>query len=80
MDKLFKKISKQKVSEVRRELSRAHFIIALLSLAMIALLMQGSYQPIALDPVLSIIAAILLTVVALTSLLMSFALTFGKTK
>lgn len=80
MEKLLKKLSKQKLADVRQELSRAHLIIALLSLIIIGLLMQGSTVAIILDLKLSIICALLLTLVALTSFTMSFALAYTKSK
>lgn len=70
----------QKVTEVRQELARAHLIIALLSVAVIMLIVQGITQPVLLDLTLSTISIILLGVVTLTSLSMSFALFTNKNK
>lgn len=70
----------QKVTEVRQELARAHLIIALLSAAVIMLIVQGITQPVVLDLTLSTISIILLGVVTLTSLSMSFALFTNKNK
>lgn len=80
MKKLFKKMVQQKVTEVRQELARAHLIIALLSVAVIMLIVQGITQPVLLDLTLSTISIILLGVVTLTSLSMSFALFTNKNK
>lgn len=74
MNKLFKKISEQKIADVRQELARAHLIIALLSAAVIMMIIQGATQPIALDATLSTVGIILLGIVILTSLNMSFVL------
>ncbi len=80
MKKLFKKLAQQKINNVRDELARAHLIIALLSVAVIMLLIQGSTQPIELDVNLSILGEVLLGIVALTSIFMSFALSILKNK
>ncbi len=80
MEKLFKKVAQQKIAGVRQELARAHLIIVLLSATVIMLLIQGATQPIILDAVLSAIGIMLLGVVALTSLIMSFALFTSKNK
>ncbi|MBC7943219.1 hypothetical protein H7X68_01835 [Candidatus Saccharibacteria bacterium] len=80
MKKLFKKLAQQKLNNVRDELARAHLIIALLSVAVIMLLIQGSTQPIELDVNLSILGEVLLGIVALTSIFMSFALSILKNK
>ena len=78
MKKLFKQIVEQKIAGVRQELARAHLIIALLSAAVIMMIVQGATQPIALDATLSTIGIILLSIVTLTSLSMSFALFTSK--
>jgi hypothetical protein len=42
VEKLLKKLSQQKITEVRKELARAHLIIALLSVTVVMLLLQGA--------------------------------------
>lgn len=65
--KIFNKFQvKDKV--VKAELTRAHGIIMLLSLSLMALLALSSNIDLALDPVLSFIAVLLLAVVVLFSL------------
>jgi len=68
MKKLFKKIAKKNIKEVRAELARAHLIIAMLSIAVIALLALGATQPVTFDPTLSAICVVLLSIVAIVSL------------
>ncbi len=80
MEKLYKKLAQQKIAEVRRELARAHLIIALLSAAVIMMLIQGATQAIRLDAMLSAAGIILLGFVTVTSLIMSFALFNSKNK
>lgn len=80
MNKLYKKLAQQKISEVRQELARAHLIIMLLSAAVVMFLIQGSTQPITLNVTLSAIGIILLGVVILTSLTTSFALFTNNAK
>lgn len=79
MEKLLKKLSQQKVTEVRKELARAHLIIALLSVAVVMLLLQGATRPLLLDPTLSVIGSLLLGLVVLISLWMFLALSSVKT-
>lgn len=74
MKKLFKKMSKQNISEVRQELARAHLIIALLSIISIVLLILGTTLTIEFDAELSTIAGVLLGVLTLISITMSFVL------
>jgi len=71
---LLKKLQKQSAREVRRELARAHLIIAMLSIALIALLSFGSVQAISFDARLSAICVILLSLVTVASLCISFTL------
>lgn len=78
MSKLFKKFTKQSAADFRRELARAHLIIALLSIAIIVLLSLGSMQPVSFNETMSAICVILLSLVALISLCMTF--TLYKTK
>ncbi|MBC7868786.1 hypothetical protein H7X69_01225 [Candidatus Saccharibacteria bacterium] len=80
MEKLYKKIAQQKITEVRRELARAHLIITLLSAAVIMMLIQGATLAIRLDPTLSAAGIMMLGFVAVTSLIMSFALFSTKKK
>ncbi len=68
MNKLFKKLSKKNLNEVRVELARAHLIVALLALVVITLVTMGATQPIAFDQTLSAICVVLLSVVAIISL------------
>jgi len=79
VEKLLKKLSQQKVTEVRKELARAHLIIALLSVAVVMLLLQGATRPLLLDPTLSVIGSLLLGLVVLISLWMFLALSSVKT-
>ena len=74
MKKLFKKYTGKNLVEIRRELARAHLIIALLSLVAIVLLTLGSTQPVMFDGTLSAICVILLSAVAFISLCMSVTL------
>jgi peptidoglycan/LPS O-acetylase OafA/YrhL len=74
MSKHFKKFLKQNIHEVRRELARAHLIIALLSVAVIVLLSLGATQPVTFNPVMSAVCVVLLSVVAFISLCMSYTL------
>jgi hypothetical protein len=75
MKKVLKRLSQQKISDVRRELGRAHLIIALLSFAAIVLVIQGAVAPVALDKTLSAICSLLLAIVGMTSLVIALALT-----
>ena len=75
--KIFNKFQvKDKVA--RAELTRAHGIIMLLSLSLMALLALSSNIDLALDPVLSFIAVLLLAVVVLFSLSVVVAVKKGK--
>lgn len=75
MKKVLKRLSQQKIGDVRRELGRAHLIIALLSFITIVLLIQGTVAPIGLDRTLTAISSVLLAIVATTSLVIALALT-----
>lgn len=79
MEKLLKKLSQQKISDVRRELARAHLIIALLCVVIVMLLLQGATRPLLLDPTLSVICSALLGFVVLISLGMFLTLSSIKT-
>ena len=74
MSKLLKKPSSQNANELRGELSRAHIIIALISIIAIALLILGMDKEIIIDPRLSIISIGLLTIILLNSISTSLAL------
>jgi len=74
MKKLFKRFNKKNNNELRQELAHAHLIIALLSIAIIALLSLGSTQPVSFDATLSAICVVLLSVVTIISLCMSITL------
>lgn len=78
MEKMMKKLTKKNASEIRRELGRAHIVIALLSLAMISLLSLGATQVIKLDATLSGICVALLTVVILLSIITAITLFKNK--
>ena len=73
MKKIFKKLSNRSTTEIRKELSRAHLIITLLSVIAIVLLILGVDERIVLDPTLSGIAGGLLVIVALISFSVSAA-------
>jgi len=74
MHKIFKKFSSKNVKEMRRELANAHLIIALLSMALIAMLALGTTQPVYFDGTLSAISISLLTIVAIISLCVSITM------
>lgn len=80
MNKLLKKLSQQKIGDAHKELARAHLIIALLSVSCIVLLLQGALAPVALDPGLSAVSAVMLGLVALTSLGISITLSVSRKK
>jgi|GEM_PF-3012500 len=71
MHKLFKQIMKKNNVELRNELVMAHIIIALLSLVSIILLALGATLTISFNTKLSAIAAGLISVLAVISLLMA---------
>lgn len=79
MEKLLKKLSQQKITDVRKELARAHLIIAILSIAVVILLLQSATQPLLLNLTLSVIGSLLLVFVVLISLGMFLALSSVKT-
>lgn len=68
------KFANKNLAGMRRELARAHIIIALLSLVSIALLALGSVEAITFDATLSAICVVLLSIVALISVCMSVTL------
>jgi hypothetical protein len=78
MSKLFKKFNKKSTAEIRKELARAHLIIALLSMALIVLLSLGAIQPVTFDATLSAICVILLSLIAFISTCVSFTLFSNK--
>ena len=73
MKKIFKKLSNRSTAEIRKELSRAHLIITMLSIIAIVLLVLGVDERVVLDPTLSGIAGGLLIIVALISFSVSAA-------
>jgi len=73
--KVFRKINDIKGEAAKEELHRAHAIIGILSLSLAFLLILGALQPLELEPVLAIIAAVLLGLVAVMSLGISVLLT-----
>jgi len=79
MFKAYKKFKNQKINDVRRELARAHMIIALLAFVGIVLLVQTTALLADLNTLFSTIAIALLTVVATISLAISITL-FTLTK
>ena len=74
MKKLFNRVTKKNISEMRIELAHAHMIIALLATAVIALLSLGVSQPISFDATLSAVSVSLLVLVTIFSLCMSITL------
>jgi hypothetical protein len=74
MYSLFKRFKKKNLIQMRLELAHAHLIIALLSVAIIALLSLGSTQPVTFDQTLSAICVALLSVVTIVSLCISITL------
>ena len=79
MASFLKKLSDQKITNMRRELARAHLIVALLCVVIIFLVLQNAFQPVAVDLALAIITSVLLGIVSLTSITISLAL-FSKQK
>ncbi len=73
MFKAYKKFKNQKISDVRKELARAHLIIAMLSFIAIVLLVEVSALVASLNTLFTSIAIALLVVVAAVSL--SFSIT-----
>jgi len=74
MFSLSKRFRSKKMEAMRMELAHAHLIIALLSIAIIALLSLGSTQPVAFDATLSAICVVLLSIVTIVSLCISITL------
>lgn len=74
MNSLFKRLKKKKLEALRLELAHAHLIVALLSIAIIALLALGSTQPVSFDGTLSAICVVLLSIVTIVSLCISITL------
>ena len=64
---IFKFVKKRNIKDYQMELMRAHSVIALFSLGIIALLSLGATQTVSFDPTLSAICVILLIVVAILS-------------
>ena len=78
MSSFFKKFLKKNINDFRKELSRAHLIIALLSIAIIVLLSLGAVQPVTFDQPLSAVCVVLLSIVAFISLCMAYTLSSKK--
>jgi hypothetical protein len=74
MNKIFQRLSKKTVNQLRRELAHAHLIIALLSIALITLLSLGAVQQVSFDETMSAISVVLLTLVTIISLSISVTL------
>lgn len=64
---IFKSTKKRNIKEYQMELMRAHSIVALLSVAIIALLSLGATETVTFDATLSAICVILLIVVTILS-------------
>lgn len=79
MNKYFVKLSQKKPKEIQKELARAHLLVAMLALAIIVLLLQGSIYQVKYDLTLAIITCVLLVIVILISLLVSYTM-FTKKK
>jgi peptidoglycan/LPS O-acetylase OafA/YrhL len=71
---MFKLAKKRNINQFRMELARAHFIVALLSVAIIALLSLGASQEVTFDPTLSAICVVLLSLVTILSLCTAISL------
>jgi len=78
MSKLLKNFMKKNGKDFRQELSRAHLIIALLSIGIIVLLSLGVVQPVTYDQPLSAVCVVLLSIVAFISLCMNYKLSNTK--
>lgn len=74
MKKIFKSLSTKNLSDFRHELARAHLIISLLSVAIIALLSLGVVGDVTFDATLSTVCIALLSFVIIISLSMSITL------
>jgi hypothetical protein len=78
MERMLKRFKKKNLSEMRKELAHAHLMVALLSIAIIALLSLGSTQPVVFDATLSAICVCLLSVVTIFSLIIAISLYRNK--
>lgn len=74
MRKFFVSKNKRTLAEFRRELARAHLLIALMSVVTILLVSLGTARLSTLDTRLTTLCVVLLTVVSLISLYVSVAL------
>jgi Flp pilus assembly pilin Flp len=74
MYSLTKRFKNKKLDAMRIELAHAHLIIALLSIAIIALLSLGTTQPVSFDETLSATCVALLIIVTIVSLCISITL------
>jgi len=64
---ILKKAKKRNLNDFKMELVRAHTIVALLSIAIVALLSLGANQQVSFDPTLSAICVVLLLIIAILS-------------
>jgi len=81
MNTMFHKVVSIKDKKIRAEMLRAHMIIILLSLVLAFVLLLGSSsEAVVLDGALTVVASILLAVVALLSLRIVLGLGVGHKK
>lgn len=80
MSKLAKKFKNQKIGDVRRELSRAHLIIALLAIVIIVLLVQGAALFSELNTALTAFAIALLAILSIISFVISMTISMLNKK
>jgi hypothetical protein len=71
MKTLVRTIGKKSINEMRQELVRAHFIIALLAISIVVLLGIGAVEPVQFDQTLAAVAIALLILVVLISVFIS---------
>jgi hypothetical protein len=64
---IFKRVKKRNLNDYKMELARAHIIVALLSLGIVALLSLGANQQVSFDPTLSAISVVLLLIITILS-------------
>jgi hypothetical protein len=68
MYKYAAKLSQKKIGELKKEMGRAHLIIAMLAAVLIILLLIGTAQPLTYNLILTVITSALLLVVVFISL------------
>lgn len=78
MKKLFDFANKRTMAEFRRELARAHLLIAMMAVIIIMLVSIGTSQLATVDARLSAVCIALLTIVTAISLYMSVSLSQKK--